>query len=210
MPNASASVVYRPCSQRLVDGIDHSVADFLHGVDGFLASGADIGNHALDVGFRARPGGVALGREDVGDLGKRRRRRLAAPAQIRLDMPLAAEAALLLSRGVLGVSRRLPNRYLLIVPDGSGHVACSTLNREILAVRANRAQGKVPRRRRAACISPAACSSGGNRWCHRDQHHDCQRHGEKRPASTPRQAQKASASRTARGLSVRRWPRRWA
>src|SRR5690242_9318660 len=39
-----------PRPERLVDRIDHLVADLLDGIDGVLALGADVGHHALDVG----------------------------------------------------------------------------------------------------------------------------------------------------------------
>src|SRR4029079_18532270 len=54
--------------ERLVDGIDHVVADLAYGIDGFLALGADIRDHTFHVRLCAAPGGVASGGENVGDL----------------------------------------------------------------------------------------------------------------------------------------------
>src|SRR5262245_17969090 len=50
-----------PRLERLVDGVDHLVADRLHGIHRFLSLGADIRLHTLDVRLRAAPRHIAFG-----------------------------------------------------------------------------------------------------------------------------------------------------
>src|SRR5262245_13217116 len=200
-----------PRSERLVDRIDHLVADLLHGVDGVLALGADVGNHALDVGSRARPRRVALGREDVGDLRGQPRHVVSQRLQIRLDIVARRRCGLAaLTRRVFGVPRRFPNRVPNRIPDGAGcagHWLAPLETREIFAIAATRRKGKSSTCRLAPpCQSGSLLSSGGNRWVIVTRMTIVSGTARNAPIGPHSQAQKASASSTASGLSVRRWP----
>src|SRR4029077_10553887 len=165
-------------------------------------------NHALDVGSRARPRRVALGREDVGDLRGKPRHVVPQRLQIRLDIVARRGGGLAaLARGVFGVPRRLPNR----VPDRAGcagHLAYSARTREIFAVAPTGRKGKSsPCRVAPMYQSGSLLSSGGNRWVIVTRITIVSGTARNAPIGPHSQAQKASASRTARGLSVRRWPK---
>src|SRR5262245_33827384 len=99
-----------PRLERLIDGVDHVVADFAHGLDRLLAFGAHVRHHAFDVRARTAPGRAAPGREDVGKLVAEPRDVAAQRLEIGLDIAAGGGGRLAaLARRILGVLDRVAN-----------------------------------------------------------------------------------------------------
>src|SRR5262249_36536385 len=127
--------------------------------------------------------------------------------QVRLDIATRGRGGFAaLSRRILDVPCRLPNR----IPDRAGcvgHGLAPLSPKKYSPCRQRGAREKVPLPRRARpCHSGSLLSSGGNRWVIVTRMTMVSGTARKAPIGPHSQAQKAMASRTASGLSVRRWP----
>src|SRR5262249_61063492 len=105
----------RALLERLVDGVEHVVADLAHRVDGFLALGAGFRHRVLDarldVRLGAAPRRAAPRRDDVSDLRGQVRDVVAQRFEIGLDVAARGRGGFArLAGGVPGLARRVADR----------------------------------------------------------------------------------------------------
>src|SRR5262245_52364908 len=181
-----------PLLERLVDRVDHIVADLAHGADRFHALVLRVGNHALDIRPRALPRLAAPGGQNARDLLRQPRNVIAQCFQIFLNI---------LAAGGCGFAGLL---------DGVARYVAHVCTGALLRLRvAKGVPGRLTGRARKSSIAHPGSfgSSDGSRCVPITSPTIDSGTARKAPIGPHNQAQNTIAMNTTSGLSVRRWPR---